>query len=71
MIQKGTEVNWKWGNGTATGTVTEIHYKTTTRRIEGSEIKRKGCDENPAYVIKQEDGTYLLKLKSEVSRAGE
>ncbi|HAV13966.1 MAG TPA: hypothetical protein DCX06_10830 [Opitutae bacterium] len=69
MIKQGTIVEWKWGNGTATGTVDETHHEQITRTINGNEVTRKGSKDNPAYVIKQEDGTTVLKLQSEVSRA--
>ena len=32
-------------------------------------MTRKGSDDDPAYVIEQEDGTTVLKLQSEVERA--
>ena len=68
-IRKGTEVTWKWGSSTASGTVTEIHHEKVTRKSKGSEITRNGSDDDPAYVIEQEDGTVVLKLQSEVERA--
>ncbi|MFC6287221.1 DUF2945 domain-containing protein [Nocardioides sp. GCM10027113] len=68
-IREGTEVTWSWGNGTARGTVTEIHRSSVTRTIDGSEISRNGSDDDPAYVIEQEDGGKVLKLRSEVERA--
>lgn len=68
-IQKGTEVRWSWGNGSATGKVSEVHHEKVTRKTKGQEISRDGTDDNPAYVIEQEDGTTVLKLKSEVERA--
>jgi hypothetical protein len=68
-IRKGTEVTWKWGSSTASGTVTEIHRSKVTRTTKGSEITRDGSDDNPAYVIEQEDGTTVLKLRSEVEQA--
>ncbi|EAQ01048.1 hypothetical protein OB2597_00065 [Pseudooceanicola batsensis HTCC2597] len=69
MIREGTQVRWNWGNGTGTGKVQETFHETVTRRIKGEEITRKGSRDNPAYLIRQEDGTRLLKLKSEVERA--
>lgn len=69
MIKEGTTVEWEWGNGTATGKVEEIHREKVTRTIEGSEITRNGTDDDPAYLIEQEDGSRVLKSKSEVSRA--
>jgi hypothetical protein len=67
-IRKGTEVQWSWGRSTASGKVTEVHHDKVTRTTKGEEITRNGTDDNPAYVIEQEDGTVVLKLHSEVSR---
>ena len=66
-IRKGTTVSWKWGSSTASGKVVEIHRSSVTRTLKGSEITRHGSDDNPAYVIEQEDGDQVLKLRSEVS----
>ena len=68
-IRRGTEVSWSWGNGTGTGHVVEIHQEKVTRTLGGSEITRNGSDDDPAYVIEQEDGGRVLKLGSEVERA--
>ncbi|MCW2866619.1 MAG: hypothetical protein JWR20_807 [Marmoricola sp.] len=65
-IRTGTEVSWKWGGNTASGKVTEIHREKVTRTIKGSEITRNGSDDDPAYEIEQEDGTTVLKLRSEL-----
>lgn len=68
-IRTGTEVEWDWGNGTAEGTVTEVHHDKVTRTTKGQQVTRDGSDDDPAYVIAQEDGTLVLKLQSEVRRA--
>ena len=68
MIRKGTEVKWKWGNGTAEGKVEETFTKSVTRTLKGSEVTRKGSDNDKALLIKQEDGSKVLKLESEVDR---
>lgn len=68
-IRVGTEVSWKWGRSQATGTVAEIHREKVTRTSKGSEITRNGSDDDPAYVIEQDDGTTVLKLRSEVEQA--
>lgn len=68
-IREGTEVSWKWGTSTASGKVTEIHREKVTRTTKGSAITRNGSGEDPAYVIEQEDGTVVLKLRSEVEQA--
>ena len=69
MIQKGSEVKWKWGNGTAKGKVEETYTKKVTKTIDGSEITRDGEDGNKALYIKQDDGSKVLKLESEVDKA--
>ncbi len=68
-IREGSAVSWSWGSSTATGTVREIHRDKVTRQSKGSEITRNGSDDDPAYVIEQEDGTTVLKLRSEVEKA--
>ena len=68
-IRTGSKVRWTWGSSTAEGTVTEVHHDTVTRTTKGSEITRHGSDDDPAYVIEQEDGTTVLKLSSEVEHA--
>ena len=69
MIRKGTQVRWSWGNGTATGKVTETHTDEIEKTIKGNTVTRKGSDDDKALVIEQEDGTTVLKLESEVERA--
>ncbi len=69
MIQKGSKVKWKWGNGEAQGKVTESFTEEVTKTIDGSEITRKGESGNKALLIEQEDGSQVLKLESEVDKA--
>ena len=68
-IRTGTQVTWTWGSSTASGKVTVVHHEKVTRKSKGSEITRNGSDDDPAYVIEQEDGTTVLKLQSEVEQA--
>lgn len=67
QIRTGSPVSWDWGQGTASGKVQSIHCEEITRKIKGSEITRKGSQDNPAYLIEQEDGTEVLKLRSELN----
>ncbi|MBT1193119.1 DUF2945 domain-containing protein [Rhodococcus kroppenstedtii] len=66
--KKGTKVQWKWGDNTAEGKVVEVHKEKVSKKIKGSEITRNGTDDNPAYLLEQEDGTQLLKLDSELEK---
>lgn len=68
-IRKGSKVTWKWGSSTAEGKVAEIHREKVTRQIKGEKITRDGSKDDPAYLIEQEDGGKVLKLKSEVDQA--
>lgn len=68
-IRKGTTVKWKWGSSWAEGKVTEVHKEDVSRTTKGEKITRHGTDDDPAYVIEQEDGTVVLKLSHEVERA--
>ena len=68
MIREGTQVQWKWGSGTATGKVIKAYSKEVTKTLKGTEITRNGEEDNKALYIEQEDGDKVLKLESEVSR---
>lgn len=69
QIRKGTDVEWKWGAGTAQGKVTAVHHQRVERTIKGEKIVRDGSADDPAVEIEQDDGTRVLKLRSELSRA--
>lgn len=69
MIKKGTNVQWKWGSGTAKGKVIETFTEEVHKTIKGSKITRKGEKGNKALLIEQEDGDKVLKLESEVTKA--
>ncbi|KAA2219844.1 MULTISPECIES: DUF2945 domain-containing protein [Maribacter] len=66
MIKKGAEVQWKWGNGFAKGTVKETFDYEVTKKIKGTKVTRKGKQGNKALYIQQEDGDHVLKSESEV-----
>lgn len=67
---KGDSVRWNWGNGTGEGKVEEVFTERVTRQIKGSEITRNADDDNPAYLIVQDDGDRVLKSLSELDAAG-
>jgi hypothetical protein len=69
MIQKGSTVKWKWGNGFAKGDVVETFDEKVTRSIGGHEITRNGEPGDKALLIKQSDGQRVLKRESEVQKA--
>ncbi len=65
-FQSDQYVQWDWGNGTAKGQIKERFEREVTRTLQGSEITRKGSEDDPAYLIKQDDGDEVLKLGSEI-----
>ena len=65
-FQSDQYVQWDWGNGTAKGQIKERFEREVTRTLQGSEITRKGSEDDPAYLLKQDDGDEVLKLGSEI-----
>ena len=63
----GDEVNWNWGDGTASGTIKQIYKKRVTKTLKGTEVVRNADDDNPAYLIEQDDGDQVLKSDSELN----
>lgn len=65
-FQSDQYVQWSWGNGTAKGQIAERFEREVTRTLKGSEVTKNGSEDNPAYLIRQEDGDEVLKLGSEI-----
>ena len=65
-FQTGQYVKWKWGQDYARGQIDERFERDITRTIDGNEVSRNGSEDNPAYLIKQEDGQSVLKKGSEL-----
>ncbi|UYZ60940.1 hypervirulence associated TUDOR domain-containing protein [Hymenobacter latericus] len=65
-MRKGSRVSWKYGTGSAIGKIEQTFKEPVTRTIKGSEITRNGTADNPAFLIVQDNGDRVLKLKSEV-----
>jgi hypothetical protein len=66
---KGDSVEWSWGPSTAKGEVVETYTERVTKTLKGSEITRNADEDNPAYLIQQEDGDEVLKSHSELDSA--
>ena len=66
----GQSVQWSWGQGKGRGRVAEVFTERVTRTLEGAEVTRNADEENPAYLIEQEDGARVLKSHSELESAG-
>lgn len=68
-FRKDQHVEWNWGNGTGTGQVKERFERDVERTLQGSKVSRNGSEDDPAYLIRQEDGDEVLKLGSELKAA--
>ncbi|WP_299695127.1 DUF2945 domain-containing protein [uncultured Tateyamaria sp.] len=68
-LQTGDRVEWTWGNGTATGKITQIYTEKVTKTLKGTEVTRNATDDDPAYLIEQDDGDRVLKSGSEIDAA--
>lgn len=62
----GQIVAWNWGDGTAKGKIKQIYKEPVSKTIKGTDVKRNASDDEPAYLIEQEDGDQVLKSKSEI-----
>lgn len=65
---KGSRVQWNWAGGTGSGRVEEVFTDRVTRTIKGKEITRNATEEDPAYLVVQEDGDRVLKSASELRK---
>lgn len=66
---EGTKVQWDWGDGTASGEVTQVYTQQRTLKIDGNEVTRDASEDCPSYKIEQNDGQEVFKSHSEVRKA--
>jgi hypothetical protein len=67
-FEKGTVVSWDWGQGTAEGRVEKNYTEKVTRTIKDTEVTRNADEDNPAYLVEQDDGDIVLKSHSELTK---
>ncbi len=65
-FQTNQHVKWNWGSGEGTGQIKERFEREVTRTLQGSEVTKNGDEDNPAYLIRQDDGDEVLKRGSEL-----
>ncbi|WP_108668361.1 DUF2945 domain-containing protein [Euzebya rosea] len=65
----GQDVEWDWGDGTGSGTVKQIYTERVEKTIAGTEVVRDADEDNPAYLVEQDDGDRVLKSQSELRKA--
>ncbi len=67
-MKKGDTVHWNWSNGEAEGKIVKKHTDTVKKTIKGANVKRNASKDEPAYEIKQENGSKVLKSASELKK---
>ena len=65
-FQANQYVKWNWGDGTGCGQIKERFEREVTRTLQGTEVTKSGDEDNPAYLIRQDDGDDVLKRGSEL-----
>jgi hypothetical protein len=65
-IKLGQSVRWKWRRGWGEGVVRQQFTQRVVIKINGTEVTRQGTEQEPAYLIKQDDGGEVLKTASEL-----
>lgn len=68
-FEKGDRVKWNWGNGTAEGTVQAKYTEKVEKEIKGSTVTRDASEDEPAYLVVQDDDDKVLKSGSELEAA--
>jgi hypothetical protein len=69
-FHKGQAVSWKWGDAVAHGKIEDHFERRVSRTLKGTRVTRVGTADNPAYLIRQEDGDRVLKRASELQASG-
>jgi hypothetical protein len=69
-MKKGDKVEWAWGKSEAEGKIEKKHTEPVTKTIKGAKVKRNASKDKPAYEIKQENGSKVLKSESELTKGG-
>ena len=62
----GEKVSWNWGDGVGEGKITERFTEKVSCQIDGQEVTRNATNDEPAYMIEQEDGDRVLKSATEL-----
>jgi hypothetical protein len=62
----GAKVQWVWMGRPVKGTVKKIYFKPISKELRGHVFKRNGSEEKPAYLVKSEAGSDVLKSHTEL-----
>lgn len=68
-IQIGDDVVWAWGTTQAAGQVRTILAEPSRIPLNGQMMLINASRDLPVYLIRQADGTELLKLRPQIEKA--
>lgn len=69
-MKKNETVHWNWGKSEAEGKIVARHTEPVEKTIKGADVKRNATKDEPAYEIKQKNGSRVLKSESELKKGG-
>ena len=69
-MKKGDKVHWNWGSGEAEGKIEQKHTEPVTKTVKGAKFKRNASKDEPAFEVKQANGSKVLKSESELKKGG-
>ena len=66
VFKVGDQIQWSWMGRTVKGTVKKIYFKPVVKIFRGTEFRRKASEEKPAYLVKSDAGSEVLKSHTEL-----
>ncbi len=67
-MKKGEKVHWSNGASEAEGKITAEFTEPVEKTIKGAKVKRNASKEDPAYTVKQDNGTTVLHSGKELKK---
>ncbi len=67
-MKKGDKVHWNFAKSEAEGKIEEKFDEPVSKKIKGSTIKRNATKKKPAFLIKQTNGSKVLKSATEIKK---
>ena len=67
-LKKDDKVSWAWGANRAHGKIAQRFTSRVRRTIKGKVVIRNASEDEPAYLVVQEDGDRVLKSASELTK---
>jgi hypothetical protein len=65
-LSAGDQVAWNSGGGKAEGVIIARFTRKVTRTLKDAEVTRNASPDTPAFLIRQADGTEVLKSATEI-----